>query len=139
MGDGKFNGNGNADCTCTGDDNCAFIGWNGGGKWSDAPCYMRSTCICEKPVTTALAPTPSGGPAPPTTPVNNEALNQNTNSGGGMGAGGIVLIIFNVILVTMIGGLVYVFVIKPRRQPASALKPVQSGCYNDQCNRSQFC
>ena len=52
-------------------------------------------------------------------PVNNEALNQNTNSGGGMGAGGIVLIIFNVILVTMIGGLVYVFVIKPRRQPAS--------------------
>ena len=102
----------------TGDDNCAFIGWNGGGKWSDAPCYMRSTCICEKPVTTAPAPTPSGG-LPPTTPVNNEALNQNTNSGGGMGAGGIVLIIFNVILVTMIGGLVYVFVIKPRRQPAS--------------------
>ena len=71
-------------------------------------------------MTAAPTPTPSGGPAPPTTPVINEALNQNTNgSGGGMGAGGIVLIIFNVILVTMIGGLVYVFVIKPRRQPAS--------------------
>ena len=42
-----------------GDENCAFLGWNGEAKWSDGPCYMRATCICEKP--TGITPSGGGG------------------------------------------------------------------------------
>ena len=58
-----------------GDENCAVMGFFGSKKWFDAPCEMRSACVCEVHLASADAspepPPPPPLPPPPPPPPSN--------------------------------------------------------------------
>ena len=62
--------------TGTGDENCAFIGWQGASTWSDGPCSMPAACFCERfagppgpPTPPQPRPPPPPPPPPPPSPI----------------------------------------------------------------------
>ena len=90
----------------SGDENCAFFGWSGRSMWSDGPCAMRATCICEKPAgRTSAASSPSSG------------------DDKGMDGGEVFLVIMNVLLILAVGALVYKLMSRDGLSPRARTTP----------------
>ncbi len=89
----------------SGDQNCAFMGWNGGSGWNDGYCTMRATCVCELP---------SG---------HRSGAASAAKADDGPSGGEVFLIVLNVLLLGVVGGLVYKYIYLPRSDPRARTVP----------------